>query len=143
MVESGRTILFARPPSGLLRSGTRHKDSLGSIILFTADDVEVIQLGFEIILAPERSSAAQLTMTVFRTMCGNFLQDMTLCDPFFVHDEAFPFIDTCLMELGIKDHYLTFNSLGVETDGTFLTIYFNKKGVSSYTAFIFYSSHIS
>ncbi|XP_063682995.1 uncharacterized protein LOC134817664 [Bolinopsis microptera] len=124
VAATGRTILYSRPRSGLLTSGTKKRDKMGSIVLFSEEE-EVIELTLEMALAKSRNEAAQMFVTVFRSMCPDFLADITLCDPMFTHDEAFPIFDSCDVFLKDTEQKINFNSLRLETDGVFLQLFFN------------------
>ena len=124
VAATGRTILYGRPRTGLLTSGTKKRDKMGSIVLFS-EEGEVMELTMEMTLAKSRNEAAQMFVTVFRSMCPDFLADITLCDPMFTHDEAYPIFDSCDVFLKDEEQKINFNSLRLETDGVFLQMFFN------------------
>jgi len=132
VADAGRTILYSRPVTGLLTSGTKKRDRLGSLVLFS-DEGEVMELTLEITLASSKDSAARVFVAVFRAMCPDFLAEITLCDPMFTHDEAYPIFDSCDAVLKVSDHHSTYNTLRLETDGVYLQLFFNEQDVGKLT----------
>lgn len=129
VADTGRSILFSPPSNGLYTSGTKKQDRLGSVVLFS-EEGEVMELTMEISLANRGrgDTTADLFLTVFRTMCADFLGGATACQPNAVHGNAFPLFDTCDVTLSAAggSH---FHTLSFETDGVFLQVYFNEEEI--------------
>ena len=130
VADRGRSILFTPPSNGLYTSGTKKRDRLGSVVLFS-EEGEVLELTMEITLANRGSgdTKAKFFLTVFRTMCADFLGGVTTCEPNKVHENSFPLFDTCDANLEAEGRTGPFNALRFETDGVFLQVYFNDEEV--------------
>lgn len=61
----GRTVLYTKNYHGLQSSGTKHKDDLGALLLYSGD-IEILEVHVEMLLARRQGAAALMSFDIFR-----------------------------------------------------------------------------